>query len=391
MLARHGLPRDLFYLAMIESGFESAAKSRVGAGGVWQFMPGAARAYGLEVSYWVDARRDPERAAEAAARYLKDLYVRFGSWHLVFAAYNAGYGAVLRSITNYNTNDYWELVKHESGLPWESSLYVPKILAAAIVGRNQAAFGFGEVTPDAAVRLRGGGSARGDDAGDGGARGGREDRGARGAEPAAGARPDAARSRRDAGARARGHRRGLRGEHRQGARGADKLDTVRAAFRRDAGRGRAGARHRGARAAPPERREGFGGAARGHGDRRAAPKREGRQGQGGQGRQRQGRRRRRDVAAKPAAGGDDETILVAVPDRSFSYEGRERVFYRTRDGDSLDEIADAFGVRSEELCEWNNVDPSAKLHPKMVLQVFVRKDFDPAGVLLLDPDARCGW
>ena len=218
VLARHGLPRDLFYLAMIESGFESAAKSRVGAGGVWQFMPGAARAYGLEVSYWVDSRRDPERAADAAARYLKDLYVRFGSWYLVFAAYNAGYGAVLRSITNYNTNDYWELVKHESGLPWESSLYVPKILAAAIVGRNQAAFGFGRSRP-IAVRLRRGGGSRGDDAGDGGARGGREDRGARGAEPGAAARPDAARSRRGAGARAGGHRRGLRGEHRQGARG----------------------------------------------------------------------------------------------------------------------------------------------------------------------------
>ena len=148
VLARHGLPRDLFYLAMIESGFESVARSRVGAGGVWQFMPGAARAYGLEVSYWIDGRRDPERAADAAARYLKDLYVRFGSWPLVFAAYNAGYGAVLRAITNYNCNDYWELVKHESGLPWESSVYVPKILAAAIVGRNQAAFGFTDVTPD---------------------------------------------------------------------------------------------------------------------------------------------------------------------------------------------------------------------------------------------------
>ena len=148
VLARHGLPRDLVCLAMIESGFENAARSRVGAGGIWQFMPGAARAYGLEVSYWMDARRDPERSAEAAARYLKDLYVRFGSWPLVFAAYNAGYGAVLRSITNYNTNDYWELVKHESGLPWESSLYVPKIIAAAIIGRNQAAFGFGDVTPE---------------------------------------------------------------------------------------------------------------------------------------------------------------------------------------------------------------------------------------------------
>jgi membrane-bound lytic murein transglycosylase D len=74
--------------------------------------------------------------------------VRFGSWPLVFASYNAGYGAVLKSITAYNTNDFWELVRHESGLPWESSIYVPKILAAAIVGTNAAAFGFGEVALD---------------------------------------------------------------------------------------------------------------------------------------------------------------------------------------------------------------------------------------------------
>jgi len=92
-----------------------------------------------------------------------------------------------------------------------------------------------------------------------------------------------------------------------------------------------------------------------------------------------------DAAGKPAVAADDDTVLVAVPDRSFSYEGRERVFYRARDGDSLDEIADAFGVRSDELVEWNNVDPNAKLHPRMVLQIFVRKDFDPAGVMLLDP------
>jgi membrane-bound lytic murein transglycosylase D len=92
-----------------------------------------------------------------------------------------------------------------------------------------------------------------------------------------------------------------------------------------------------------------------------------------------------DEASKPAATADDDTVLVAVPDHSFSYDGRERVFYRARDGDVLDEIADAFGVRTDELCEWNNVDPGAKLHPRMVLQIFVRKDFDPAGVMVLDP------
>src|SRR5438552_11256767 len=147
-LTREGLPKDLLYVAMVESGFDTGARSHVGAGGVWQFMPGAARAYGLEVGYWIDARRDPEKSAEAAARYLKDLYVRFNSWPLAFAAYNAGYGAVLKSITRYNTNDYWELCRHEAGLPWESSLYVPKILAVAIVGHNLQAFGFGDIVPD---------------------------------------------------------------------------------------------------------------------------------------------------------------------------------------------------------------------------------------------------
>jgi membrane-bound lytic murein transglycosylase D len=147
-LDEQGLPRDLIYLAMIESGFDPGATSLKSAGGVWQFIPGAARAYGLEVSHWVDARRDPERAAEAAARLLKDLYVRFGSWPLAFAAYNAGYGAILRSIARFNTNDFWELARHEAGLPWETSLYVPKILAAAIVGHNLKAFGFANIAQD---------------------------------------------------------------------------------------------------------------------------------------------------------------------------------------------------------------------------------------------------
>jgi membrane-bound lytic murein transglycosylase D len=96
------------------------------------------------------------------------------------------------------------------------------------------------------------------------------------------------------------------------------------------------------------------------------------------------------AAAAPADGAeapdaDDDLVIVAVPERTFSYDGRERVFYRTRDGDGLDEIAEAFGVRPEELTEWNNLDATAKLHPRMVLQVFVRKEFDPVGVLLLDP------
>ena len=235
-LERQGLPKDLFYVAMVESGFDTGARSRVGAGGIWQFMPGAARAYGLEVSYWVDARRDPERAVDAAAHYLKDLYVRFGSWYLVFAAYNAGYGAVLKSITRYNTNDYWELCRHEAGLPWESSLYVPKIMAAAIVGHNLEAFGFADVyaadAPFAYEQVEAPGR---DVAGDDRARGRHATRGHRGAEL-----PDLLRDRTppDRGASKvrllAGDRRRLRRQRRQDARRRSAGDGG-AELRRDAG------------------------------------------------------------------------------------------------------------------------------------------------------------
>ena len=96
------------------------------------------------------------------------------------------------------------------------------------------------------------------------------------------------------------------------------------------------------------------------------------------------------TSRRAAADGDDDTILVAVPERSFSYEGRERVFYRTRDGDSLDEIADAFGVRSEELCEWNNLDPGAKLHPRMVVADLRAQGLRPRRRHAAGSGARCG-
>ena len=105
--------------------------------GLWQFLPEGARIYGLRVDYWVDERKDPVRSTEAAARYLGDLKARFGSWHLALAAFNAGYGAVLRAMQKYNTNDYWELCRHEDGLPWETLLYVPKAIATALVGENR--------------------------------------------------------------------------------------------------------------------------------------------------------------------------------------------------------------------------------------------------------------
>ena len=144
-----GLPLDLMYVAMIESSFDPGEASHAGAAGLWQFMPAGGRIYGLAQTHWVDERRDPLRATVAVVDYWKDLYQRFGDWHLAMAAFNAGYGAVLRSIARYNTNDYWQLCQYENALAWETSLYVPKALAVAIVGHNLELFGFSNLKSDA--------------------------------------------------------------------------------------------------------------------------------------------------------------------------------------------------------------------------------------------------
>ena len=143
------LPEDLLYVALIESSYDPKTTSRVGAGGLWQFMPGLGKVYGLAIDRWVDERNDPVRSTEAAIANWIDLYQRFGDWHLALAAYNAGYGAVLKGIARFNTNDFWALIGYENALPWESSIYVPKALATAIVGHNRKAFGFDDVKESA--------------------------------------------------------------------------------------------------------------------------------------------------------------------------------------------------------------------------------------------------
>ncbi|HLT35160.1 MAG TPA: LysM peptidoglycan-binding domain-containing protein [Enhygromyxa sp.] len=141
ILAEVGVPQDLVYVAMIESGFDPSAQSSVGAAGMWQFMEPTGRVYGLDTDYWVDDRLDFERSGYAAATYLADLKTRFGTWELALAAYNAGYGLVVQSIRANNTNNYWALTEIENALPRQTVNYVPKILAAAIVGHNREAFG----------------------------------------------------------------------------------------------------------------------------------------------------------------------------------------------------------------------------------------------------------
>ena len=153
VLAEHALPQDLQYVAMIESGYDPLAHSAQDALGVWQFVKQAGQHYGLRVDHWADERMDPERATQAAALFLRDLYDRFGTWELSFAAYNMGYGALLRAIRKYNTNDYWVLSHLEAGLPFETALYVSKITAMAIVANNPERFGFGGLSLEPSIEL----------------------------------------------------------------------------------------------------------------------------------------------------------------------------------------------------------------------------------------------
>lgn len=151
VLEENELPPELFFLAMIESGFNTHANSAAKAKGVWQFMPATGKRYGLEVDSHVDERRDPVRATEAAARYLKDLHNVFGSWHLAMAAYNAGETRIMNSVFRGRSRDFWELARNRV-LPEETANYVPKFLAAMTIARDYQKYGFrkpqGESLPD---------------------------------------------------------------------------------------------------------------------------------------------------------------------------------------------------------------------------------------------------
>jgi len=137
-----GLPEDLIYLAMIESGFSPKATSWVGAAGVWQFMPYTGKNYGLKVDHWVDERRDIVLATHAAAAYLKELHQIFGSWYLAAASYNAGEGRTLRVVRESRTRNFWQLIREKGNFRAETRNYVPKMIAAALISKNPEKYGF---------------------------------------------------------------------------------------------------------------------------------------------------------------------------------------------------------------------------------------------------------
>jgi len=151
-LKDEGVPQDLIYLAQAESGFHPLAVSRVGARGIWQFMGSRARGYGLSHSMYVDDRQDPEKSTRAAARHLKDLYNQFGDWYLAMAAYNSGPGTVQAAVKRTGYADFWELYRRNV-LPKETRNYVPIILAMTIVSKNLSQYGFDDVSMEESAKF----------------------------------------------------------------------------------------------------------------------------------------------------------------------------------------------------------------------------------------------
>lgn len=164
ILAAEGIPQDLAYVALVESAFKTNALSRAKAKGVWQFIPGTGRRFGLRQDWWVDERSDPEKATLAAAQYLRSLYELFGDWNLALAGYNAGEGRILRALSRYRVDTFWDLARKPRALRKETRNYVPMIHAAVVVAKAPETYGFAvvpeppltfdTVTVDGAVDLR---------------------------------------------------------------------------------------------------------------------------------------------------------------------------------------------------------------------------------------------
>jgi membrane-bound lytic murein transglycosylase D len=359
------LPEDLVFVAMIESGFEPIARSPAGAVGIWQLMPETAKIYGLAIDRWLDQRMSAQQETAAAADFLADLHRRFGSWDLAIAAYNMGYGGVAGVVRRYNTNDFWSLERTEGTLPWETTLYVPKILAAAIVAHNLAAFGFGELqvdpavesdevnvapgTPLSIVAQAAGCTLRDVEALN------PELRAARTPPPGEG---DAVfsvrvpRGKGEAASQALATRGGQAPLDRYVVRFGETLDQIAASHKTTA------ARLVELNAIAP------GEAVRG-GTVLLVPHADAAAGQ-----------------APTAAAAPGGKPAVVVPSDEFVYPDRKRVFYRVQVGDTLKEIAGALKVGVDDLDRWNDIDPSARLQEGMTLQAYVPQSADLTHVVV---------
>lgn len=357
------LPEDLRCVAMAESGFDPTVRSRVGAAGMWQFVTRTGAEYGLEQSHWVDQRMDPIRSTRAAARYLRQLYRRFGSWELALTAYNMGYGALLRAIRKFNTNDYWVLASLEAGLPFETTIYVAKIMACTVVMRNPERFGFGELVQDPPLEVEPvevpGGTRLSALARSAGME----------TDELSALNPELRRRRTPAGrapyrlllpatqvdefTRSWARRRSRNAAHQPYVlRFGERLSDVAHRFRttpralRSLNELDSGDVHAGFAMLVPA------------------------------------------VAAR-APQREAEPPVVAVPDADLAVEGHQRIFYRVTGSDTVQEISQFFGCSRDELRRWNHLDPNATLPRGLVLQLFVPTEQDLSqAIVLADEDVR---
>jgi len=377
-LRKARLPEDLLYVSMIESGYDPNDSSSAGALGIWQFMPEGGRIYGLREDRWVDERRDPLRSTIAQMDYFADLYQRFADWHIALAAFNMGYGAMLRSIARYNTNDYYRLCEYENAIPWETCLYTPKVLAAAIVGHNRALYGFDKLASapaesweELSVPTSASLAAIARVAGVGESdikrlnphlRHGRIPPGETGYIV-----------RVPAGTKTEAQRRIVELESdwktydayviAHGERFEDVATTFGlsvAQLRKLNDVARDAEVEGGTVLVVPRISE----------DQRAKNR----------------AKARANLHASGIDQKDGEPLIVPVPDKAFTVAGKRRVFYRVVAGDTLKGVARALGVSAAELSQWNALEADGNLHAKMVLCAWVAPSFDAArrAVNLLD-------
>lgn len=360
--ARAGLPTDLIWLSLIESGHNPNIVSPAGAAGLWQFVPESARLYGLTVDRWVDERLDPERATAAAVRYLLDLRSRFGNWELAMAAYNMGHTGLLRAMRKFNTNDFWTLCRYEAGVPWETALYVPKILAVALVMNNKKAFGIEDVQPDAAISFDTVYVAPGVPL----------------SEVAQAAQVPVEEVQ------------ALNSHYSVGQTPPGDIGK-RWPVRVPPGRGVMTSQALAKATTLPKTSELERYMLR-YGETLADVAR-------ARGTTEQQLRRLNRVTADErlpagavivvphgmAAAPQTDDDIVVVPARENRDPSRRQVFYRVLPGDSVSAIARAFRVSPSDLGSWNAIDASALLQPDMILQVFVPKDADLSSVRYVDP------
>ncbi len=357
VLAQEDVPLDLVYLAMIESGFKTRVKSPAAAAGMWQFMAGTAVEMGLRIDAYVDERFDPIKAARAAAGYLKKQYARYNSWPLAMAAYNGGPGTVNVAIDRYNSTDYFKLVQY-GAMYDETRRYVPRILAAAVIGKNPAAFGFDGLRGEEpfvfdTVRVPGNVKlallAQAADCS---------------VQTLEELNPELLKSTTPPGEdydlripagqfdRFVGKFDNIKKNYPHASdsmtlRFGETVDTLAADIGTPA-RVLRQINHLGSKDNLP------------YGADIAVPN---------------GSKRN-----KTAKKDEDDRPVALISPETFSFNQKKRIFYVTQKGDSVAAIAKAFRILPNQIAIWNDLDVWAKLRPNMFLQVFVDKDFSDDGI-----------